>query len=394
MEKDFSVFSKRATEKSGAELITPLAMKLKAKSLEDKGMDIVHLEIGEPDFDTPENISQKGIEAIKKGYTHYTSSQGIEEFRNVIASYIAKTRRIDVSPDEVIVTPGGKDIIFFTMMALLEEGDEVIIQNPGYYTYEADAKLFGAKVVPLPLLEENDFSFDRALFRKLITPKTKLIALISPANPTGNVFSKEDLEFIAEQAIKNDIYVLSDEIYSRIVYEGDFFSIASIPGMKERTILLDGFSKTYAMTGWRLGYGVANMDLIKIFNKFMVDSNSCVSAFTQFAGIEALTGPQDSVEKMHAEYEKRRNYIIDALNGIDGISCNMSRGAFYAFPNIKSFGMSSNEFALKLLEAGVATIPGNTFGKYGEGYLRISYANSMENLEKAIKRIKIAINSL
>ena len=394
MKKDFSVFSKRATEKSSVELITPLAMKLKAKNLENKGVDIIHLEIGEPDFDTPENISQKGIEAIKKGYTHYTSSQGMEELRNVIASYISKTRQIDVSPDEVIVTPGGKDIIFFTMMALLEEGDEVIIQNPGYYTYEADAKLFGAKVVPLPLLEENNFSFDRTLFKKLITPKTKLIALITPANPTGNVFSKEDLEFIAEQAIKNNIYVLSDEIYSRIVYEGEFFSIASIPGMKERTILLDGFSKTYAMTGWRLGYGVANIDLIKIFNKFMVDSNSCVSAFTQIAGIEALTGPQDSVEKMRVEYEKRRNYIVDALNNIDGISCNMPQGAFYAFPNIKSFGMSSNEFALKLLEAGVATIPGNTFGKYGEGYLRISYANSLENLEKAIKRIKTAINSL
>ena len=395
MEKNFSPFFERVMAKKDATLLTPFDIKARAKKLEDKGMHIVHLEIGEPDFDTPKNISEKGIEAIKKGYTHYTASQGMLELREAIASHISKTRHIDVSPDEVIVTPGGKDIIFFTMMALLREGDEVIIQNPAYYTYEMDTKLFGAKAVPLPLLEENDFSFDRELFKKLITPKTKLITLISPANPTGNIFSEEDLEFIAEQAIKNDIYVLSDEIYSKIIYEGEFNSIASIKGMKERTIILDGFSKTYAMTGWRLGYGVANRELIKVFNKFMLASNSCVPAFTQIAGIEALTGPQDSVEEMRKEYEKRRDVIVDGLNSIPNISCKKPKGAFYAFPNIKKFGMSSNEFALYLLDnAGVAVMPGSTFGKFGEGYLRISYANSISELKEAVSRIRKAVANL
>ena len=395
MEKDFSSFSKRATKKGNADLITPFDMNVRARQLEDEGKHIVHLEIGEPDFDTPENIAEKGIEAIKKGYTHYTPSQGMPELREAIASYISKTRHIDVSPEEVIVTPGGKDIIFFTMMALLKEGDEVIIQNPAYYTYETDAKLFGAKPVPLPLLEENDFSFDRTLLKKLITPKTKLIALISPANPTGNMLSKEDFESIAEQAIKNDIYVLSDEIYSRIVYEGEFSSIASANGMKDHTILLDGFSKTYAMTGWRLGYGVANKKLIKIFNKFMLASNSCVPAFTQIAGIEALTGPQDRVEEMRKEYKKRRDVIVEGLNSIPNISCKKPKGAFYAFPNIKKFGMSSNEFALYLLNnAGVAVMPGSTFGKFGEGYLRISYANSIDELKEAVSRIRKAAANL
>ena len=395
MEKNFSPFFERVMAKKDATLLTPFDIKARAKKLEDKGKHIVHLEIGEPDFDTPKNISEKGIEAIKKGYTHYTASQGMLELREAIASHISKTRHIDVSPDEVIVTPGGKDIIFFTMMALLREGDEVIIQNPAYYTYEMDTKLFGAKAVPLPLLEENDFSFDRELFKKLITPKTKLITLISPANPTGNIFSEEDLEFIAEQAIKNDIYVLSDEIYSKIIYEGEFNSIASIKGMKERTIILDGFSKTYAMTGWRLGYGVANRELIKVFNKFMLASNSCVPAFTQIAGIEALTGPQDSVEEMRKEYEKRRDVIVDGLNSIPNISCKKPKGAFYAFPNIKKFGMSSNEFALYLLDnAGVAVMPGSTFGKFGEGYLRISYANSISELKEAVSRIRKAVANL
>ena len=395
MEKNFSPFFERVMAKKDATLLTPFDIKARAKKLEDKGKHIVHLEIGEPDFDTPKNIREKGIEAIKKGYTHYTASQGMLELREAIASHISKTRHIDVSPDEVIVTPGGKDIIFFTMMALLREGDEVIMQNPAYYTYEMDTKLFGAKAVPLPLLEENDFSFDRELFKKLITPKTKLITLISPANPTGNIFSEEDLEFIAEQAIKNDIYVLSDEIYSKIIYEGEFNSIASIKGMKERTIILDGFSKTYAMTGWRLGYGVANRELIKVFNKFMLASNSCVPAFTQIAGIEALTGPQNSVEEMRKEYERRRDVIVDGLNSIPNISCKKPKGAFYAFPNIKKFGMSSNEFALYLLDnAGVAVMPGSTFGKFGEGYLRISYANSISELKEAVSRIRKAVANL
>ena len=395
MSKEFSDFSNRVMAKGNTELITPFDMKVKTRTLENEGRSIIHLEIGEPDFDTPENIKQAGIDAIKKGYTHYAPSQGLPELREAIASYISKTRQIDVSPDEVIVTPGGKDIIFFTMMALLRDGDEVIIQNPGYYPYETDAKLFGAKVVPLPLLEENNFSFDRDLFRKLITKKTKLITIISPANPTGNVFSEEDLEVIAEEAIKNDIYILSDEIYSRIIYDGEFHSIASIPKMKERTIILDGFSKTYAMTGWRLGYGVANKKLTKIFNKFQVSSNSCTATFTQIAGIEALNRPQDAVDKMREEYRKRRDLIVNGLNKIPGISCKMPRGAFYAFPNIKKFGMTSNEFTLYLLDkAGVAVIPGSTFGKFGEGYVRISYANSQDNLKEALRRIKKAVYTL
>ncbi len=395
MGKSFSLFFERVMAKKNVNFLTPFDMKVKAKQLEDKGKHIIHLEVGEPDFDTPKNIAEKGIEAIKKGYTHYTASQGMLELREAIALHISKTRHINISPDEVIITPGGKDIIFFTMMALLNKGDEVIIQNPAYYTYEMDAELFGAKVIPLPLLEESDFSFDRELFKKLITPKTKLIALISPANPTGNIFSRSDLEFIAEQAIRNNVYVLSDEIYSKIIYEGEFNSIASVEGMKERTVLLDGFSKTYAMTGWRLGYGVANKELIKVFNKFMLASNSCVPAFTQIAGIEALTSLQDSVEEMRKEYEKRRDVIVNGLNSIPNISCKKPKGAFYAFPNIKKFGMSSNEFVLYLLNnAGVTVMPGSTFGKYGEGYLRISYANSISELKEALVRVRRAVANL
>jgi len=389
MNKELSEFSEKVMARRGVELITPFDMKVKTRALEKKGKSIIHLEIGEPDFDTPENIKKAGIVAIQEGYTHYAPSQGLPELREAVASYISATRQIDVSPDEVVITPGGKDVIFYSMMALLKSGDEVIVQNPGYYPYETDAKLFGADVVPLPLLEENDFSFGREQFKKLITPRTKLITIISPANPTGNIFSQEDLEVIAEEAIKNDIYVLSDEIYSRIVYEGEFRSIASIPGMKKRTIILDGFSKTYAMTGWRLGYSVSDKTIAKIFNKFLVSSNSCVAAFTQIAGIEALTGPQDAVEKMNAEYRKRKDLVAKGLNEINGISCRMPEGAFYVFPNIKKFGVSSNEFALYLLdEAGVAVIPGSTFGETGEGYIRISYANSMDNLKEALNRIK------
>ncbi len=392
--RELSEFSKFFSEKGKNDLITPFDMKVMTRDIESKGRSIVHLEIGEPDFDTPENIKRAGIEAIKKGFTHYAPSQGLPELREEIADYIGKTRGISVSPDEVVVVPGGKNIIFYTMMALLRPGDEVIVQDPGYYPYKTDAGLFGAKVVPLPLKYEKGFSFDRDYFKSIVSSKTKLFVLISPANPTGNIFSKEDLEFIAEQAIKNDFYVLSDEIYSRIVYEGKFYSIASVPGMKERTIILDGFSKTYAMTGWRLGYGVAPKNIAKIFNKFLVSSNSCTATFTQIAGIEALRGPQDAVDKMVVEYKKRRDFIVKSLNNIKGMSVLKPEGAFYVFPNIKSFGISSNEFVMKLLENGVATIPGNTFGKYGEGFIRISYANSLENLKIAVERIRKAVEKL
>ncbi len=392
--KKLSGFSEFFSAKSKTNLITPFDMKVMTRRLESKGKNIVHLEIGEPDFDTPENIKYAGIDAIKKGFTHYAPSQGLPELREEITKYIYKTRGIPVSSDEVVVVPGGKNVIFYTMMALLNPGDEVIVQDPGYYPYKIDAELFGAKIISLPLKYENGFSFDRDYFKSIVGPKTKLFVLISPANPTGNVFSREDLEFIAEQAIKNDFYVLSDEIYSRIVYEGEFHSIASIPGMKERTIILDGFSKTYAMTGWRLGYAVAQKNIAKIFNKFLVSSNSCTATFTQIAGIEALRGPQNAVDKMVSEYKKRRDFIVNALNEIKGISVLKPEGAFYVFPNIKSLEISSNEFVMKLLEDGVATIPGNTFGKYGEGFIRISYANSLENLKIAVERIKNTVDKL
>ena len=375
--------------------ITPFDMKVLTRKMENGGKEVVHLEIGEPDFDTPENIKEAGINAINNGFTHYAPSQGLPELRKTVADYISRTRHISVTPDEVIITPGGKNIIFYTMMALLNEGDEVIIPDPGYYPYRTDAELFGAKVVSLPLVEEANFSFNRSMFKSLITPRTKLIVLISPANPTGNLFSQSDLEFIANLAKENDIYVLSDEIYSRIVYEGEFRSIASIPGMKERTIILDGFSKTYAMTGWRLGYGIANKDLIRIFNKFLVSSNSCTATFTQIAGIEALKGSQDAVNEMVRSYKERRDFLYKEINSIEGLSVKKPDGAFYLFVNIKKTGMSSNKFVLYLLNNfGVATIPGSTFGTYGEGYIRISYANSMENLRKAVIQIRKAVEAI
>jgi len=381
--------------KKNNKMITPFDMKVLTRKLENEGKEIVHLEIGEPDFDTPENIKEAGINAIKQGFTHYAPSQGLPELREAVADYISKTRQISVTPDEVIITPGGKNIIFYTMMALLNEGDEVIIPDPGYYPYRTDAKLFGAKVVSLPLVEETNFSFDRDIFKSLITPRTKLIVLISPANPTGNLFSQSDLEYIAKLAKENDIYVLSDEIYSRIVYEGEFRSIASVPGMKEKTIILDGFSKTYAMTGWRLGYGVANKDIIRVFNKFLVSSNSCTATFTQIAGIEALIGNQNAVNKMVHAYKERRDFLYKEINNIEGLSVQKPDGAFYLFVNIKKTGISSNEFVLYLLNNfGVATIPGSTFGTYGEGYIRISYANSMDNLKKAVVQIKNAVNAI
>ena len=367
----------------------------KAKALERQGKSIIHLEIGEPDFNTPENIKQAGIKAIQENYTHYSPSQGILELREAVAENISKTRNIDVSPNEVVITPGGKDIIFFTALSLLDDGDEAIYPNPSYPIYESAIKIAGATPVPLQLLEENDFAFDRKEFEKLVTEKTRLIIINSPGNPTGSILSQEDLEFIADIAKKNDIMVLSDEIYSQIIYGEKFRSIASIKGMKERTIILDGFSKTYAMTGWRLGYGVANKELIKAITKIITNSDSCVATFTQIAGIEALKGPQDEVEKMRKMYEERRNIVINGLNEIPGVSCKMPKGAFYAFANIKSFGKTSKELADYLLNnAGVATLPGTAFGKYGEGYIRLSYATSKENIREGLNRIKEALSKL
>lgn len=368
----------------------------KAKALEKQGKDIVHLEIGEPDFDTPRNIKEAATKALNTGYTHYVPSAGILEFRQAIADYVSKTRNLEVSAEEVVVTPGGKPIMFFTILALVNPGDEVLYPNPGFPIYESLINFVGAKPVPIPLEEKNDFSLDREYVKKMITKKTKLIILNSPENPTGGVLSREDLKVIADCiAHRDDVFVLSDEIYSRIIYDSKHESITAFPGMKEKTIILDGFSKTYAMTGWRLGYGVMRKDLATKMAQLMTNSNSCTSAFTQMAGIEALNGPQTEEEKMVAEFKRRREVIVEGLNKIKGITCKKPRGAFYVFPNITGTGMDCRKLADHLLNnAGVAVLPGTSFGKFGEGYLRLSFANSVENIKKALDRIKNAVEKL
>jgi aspartate/methionine/tyrosine aminotransferase len=365
----------------------------KAKALEKQGKDVVHLEIGEPDFDTPKNVKEAAIKALNAGYTHYGPSAGIPELRETIAGYISKTRGIKAEADEVVVTPGAKPIMFFSILALVNPGEEVLYPNPGFPIYESVANLVGAKAVPIPLKEENDFRLDPEYVKEKITKKTKMIILNSPENPTGGVLTKEDLKFIADCiADRDDVFVLSDEICSRIVYEGKHESIASLPGMKEKTILLDGFSKTYAMTGWRLGYGVMRKDLAQKVAQLQTNSNSCTCTFTQVAGVEALKGPQSEPERMDAEFKKRREVIVSGLNDIKGITCKKPRGAFYVFPNITKTGMDCRKLGDHLLyNAGVAVLPGTSFGKYGEGYLRLSFANSIENIKKALDRIAKAL---
>jgi aspartate/methionine/tyrosine aminotransferase len=365
----------------------------KARALEKQGKDIVHLEIGEPDFDTPRNIKDAATKALDEGYTHYVPSAGIPELRQAIADYISKTRNLKVTPEEVVVTPGGKPIMFYTVLALVNPGDEVLYPNPGFPIYESLINFVGAKPVPIPLEEKNDFSLDREYVKKMITKKTKLIILNSPENPTGGVLSREDLKVVADSISgRNDAFVLSDEIYSRIIYEGKHESITAFPGMKDKTILLDGFSKTYAMTGWRLGYGVMHKDLALKVAQLMTNSNSCTSAFTQMAGVEALTGPQNEAERMVSEFKKRREVIVDGLNKVKGITCKKPRGAFYVFPNIEGTGMDCRKLGEHLLNnAGVAVLPGTSFGKYGEDHLRLSFANSVENIKKALERIARAV---
>lgn len=367
----------------------------RARALEAKGREIVHLEIGEPDFDTPSNVIDAGVKALRSGKTHYTPSAGTPEMRKVVADYISETRRIDVSPDMVVVVPGGKPIIFYTMTTLLEEGDEAIYPNPGYPIYESMINFSGAKAVPYRLRMENDFRFDPDELRSLVTPKTRLIVINSPANPTGGVLSMSDMKAIADLCLKNDIMVLADEIYSRIIYEGQHVSITAIPGMQEKTILLDGHSKTYAMTGWRLGYGVMPIDLAQQMTRLQTNAVSCNAAFTLEAGREAIVGPQDDVDKMVAAFRKRRDIIVDGLNDIPGFKCLKPKGAFYAFPHFEVAGMTSKQMADYLLnEAGVAVLSGTSFGAYGEGFLRLSYANSVENIEKALKNIGTAVKKL
>jgi aspartate aminotransferase len=361
----------------------------RARALEKQGKEIIHLEIGEPDFDTPANVVEAGVDALRKGWTHYGPSAGLPELRQTIADYVSSTRKVPVSSDEVVVVPGGKPIIFFTILALIESGDEVLYPNPGFPIYESMVNYSVGKGIPIPLREERDFSVDVKELASLITDHTRLIILNSPHNPTGGVLTRKDIFEIAEAIGDRNILVLSDEIYSRLIYDGEHFSIMSVPGFKDRTILLDGFSKTYAMTGWRLGYGVMRADLASQIAKLVTNANSCTASFTQMAGIEALRGDQSSVDKMSNEFRRRRDAFVAGLNKIKGFSCLMPKGAFYAFPNITKTGWSSKKLADALLEqAGVAALAGTAFGAYGEGYLRFSVANSLENLNKALSRIE------
>lgn len=360
----------------------------RARALERQGKDIVHLEIGEPDFDTPANVIEAGVNALHKGWTHYGPAAGLPDLRQTIAEYVSRTRKVPVAAEEVVVVPGGKPIIFFTILALVDEGDEVIYPNPGFPIYESMINYSLGKAIPIPLREERDFSIDVKELASLITDRTKLIILNSPHNPTGGILTKQDVLQIAEAIGDRNILILSDEIYSRLIFEGEHFSIMSVPGFKDRTILLDGFSKTYAMTGWRMGYGVMRPDLANQITRLMTNSNSCTASFTQMAGIEALRGDQTSVEKMSDEFQRRRDAFVAGLNKIKGFSCRMPKGAFYAFPNITKTGWSSKKLADAMLEeAGVACLSGTAFGEYGEGYLRFSVANSLENLNKALARI-------
>jgi len=361
----------------------------KARALEARGQNIIHLEIGEPDFDTPPNITAAAIKALQAGYTHYGPSAGLPELRSAIAKYIGETRHIPVSDDEIIVTPGGKPIIFYTMLSLVDEGDEVIYPNPGFPIYESMINYAGGQAVPIQLREELDFRLNVEELASLITDRTRLIILNSPQNPTGGVLSRADIDDIAAAIGDREILVLSDEIYSRLIFEGEHYSMASVPGFKDRTIILDGFSKTYAMTGWRMGYGVMRADLAAQMARLMTNSNSCTATFSQLAGLEAIQGEQTAVERMRAEFQRRRNAFFERINRIKGFKCGKPKGAFYMFPNITGTGCSSKKLADALLEqAGVAVLSGTSFGALGEGFLRFSIANSLDNIHRALDRVE------
>ena len=368
---------------------TAFEVLVKARALEAKGRDIIHLEIGEPDFDTPRHIVEAGKQALDQGWTHYGPTQGLPELREAIASYICRTRGIKTGAENVCVVPGGKPIMFFVLMALLQEGDEAIYPNPGFPIYESMINFLGAKAVPIPLVEERGFSFDLNVLKDSLTPKTKILILNSPHNPTGGVIPAEDIRAIADMVRERDLLVLSDEIYTRIYFDEEPLSITTLEGMQEKTCILDGFSKTYAMTGWRMGYGVMPKWLVDPVNKLMVNSNSCTASFTQRAGIAALNGPQDDVTKMVQEFRRRRDAFCAGLNSIPGVRCAIPGGAFYAFPNITGTGRKSKDLAEGLLqEAGVACLSGTAFGAYGDGYIRFSIANSYEKLMDAVERIR------
>jgi aspartate/methionine/tyrosine aminotransferase len=360
----------------------------RANALEAQGRSIIHLEIGQPDFKTPQNIIDAACRAMNEGKTGYTPTPGVIPLRETIARYCEDYKKVKTCPEEIVVVPGGKPVMFFTMLMLTQPGDEVIYPNPGFPIYESVIKFSGARPVPMPLLRKNNFSVDKDQLKGDINSKTKLIILNNPSNPTGGMIKREDIIAIADMVRGKGIYILADEIYDRIIFEEQPLSIATLPGMKDWTIILDGFSKTYAMTGWRLGYGVMNKELAEHMTMLMVNSASCAASMTQWAAIEALTGPQDTVAEMVKAFRERRDYLIDALNSIDGITCVKPRGAFYAFPDISSFGISSSEFAGRLLEeAGVAAAAGTAFGDFGEGFIRLSYANSLDNLKIAVDRL-------
>jgi aspartate aminotransferase len=362
---------------------------VKARALEQQGRSVIHLEIGEPDFPTPSHVVEAGKRALDEGWTKYGPTQGLPELRESIAAYISRTRGIQVGPESVCVVPGGKPIMYFTIIALLEAGDEAIYPNPGFPIYESMIRFQGAVPVPVPLVEERGFSFDLDVLESRLTEKTKLVILNSPQNPTGGIIPAGDIRRLADMLRHRDVMVLSDEIYSRICYDGEPVSIASFDGMLEKTIILDGFSKTYSMTGWRLGYGVMPTWLVDAVVKLMVNSNSCTASFTQRAGIAALEGPQDAVTAMVAEFRRRRDAICKGLNTIPGFRCPVPAGAFYVFPNITGTGMASKALAdLLLYEAGVACLDGGCFGSFGQGYLRFSYANSLANIMEAVDRIR------
>ncbi|MCH2101399.1 MAG: pyridoxal phosphate-dependent aminotransferase [Planctomycetes bacterium] len=369
----------------------------KAKRLEAQGRDIIHLEIGEPDFDTPKNIVEAGVEALRSGYTHYGPAAGLPEAREVVADYVARTRGISCGADEVVIVPGGKPTMFFAILALVNAGDEVIYPNPGFPIYESMINFVGGRAISCPIREENAFALDPRDVITRITDKTKMVVLNSPANPTGGVTGRAELERICAELKKYpNIWILSDEIYSRMLYDGaEHFSPLSDPDLRDRIILLDGWSKTYAMTGWRLGFGVMPSDLAAQVAKLMVNSNSCSAAFTQRAGMEALTGDQSAVDAMLAEFDKRRKLIVELANSVPGMTCHLPVGAFYIMPSIRQTGRKAKELQDILLEeAGVASLAGTAFGAEGEGYLRFSYANSVENIERAFDRIRDTFSEL
>ncbi len=369
----------------------------KANAMEAEGRSIIHCEIGQPDFKTPRHIIESAYKAMLDGYTGYTATPGLPQARKAVADYVKRHKGIDVPPEGVVIVPGGKPVMFFTMLMLIDPGDEVLYPNPSFPIYESCIRFAGGTPVPLPLLHENNFRIDLEQLKNSITPKTKLLLLNNPSNPTGGILEEDDIRQIAEILKEHpNIYVLSDEIYDRLVYDDVAIrSIATYPWMKDRTVILDGLSKTYAMTGWRVGYGVMDPALAKHMEMLMVNSNSCTAAFSQIALIEALEGPQDSVDEMRAAFKERRDYVVEALNKIDGIECRMPRGAFYVFPRIASFGIDSKTFCDRLLtEGGVAAAWGTSFGAYGEGHFRLSCATSLENLKEGVKRIEAFTKTL